>query len=123
MNVQQLIESSPALNKLMTAPMPPRTAFRLGRLMIDVNAALECYELARQSLIQEYQAAGHVEDGKISPSKIDEFLLRMQPLLSEEVGINVPSISVDDIGSSPTLTPAEMSKLTWLIVDGAQLAR
>lgn len=122
MKVADIIEAVPALNKIMESPMSPRLAFRVGRLMKELNAILESYEVARRGLIRQFQEQGLVENGKIVESHAQGFLALMQPVLSEDVQVDVPVVTLDDLGEGLCMTPAEMLHLSWLIRDEAPLA-
>lgn len=115
LTVQEMIDSIPTLRELSNKQLKSKVAFRVARLLREVQAESETFETARVSLIKLYGAKdenGNLkadENGNtyIEQDKVAEFNSELTDLLTNKITINGDKLSLDDLGDE-TFTPQQM---------------
>lgn len=115
LTVQEMIDSIPTLRELSNKQLKSKVAFRVARLLREVQAESETFETARVNLVKLYAAKdenGEIktdENGNtyIEQDKIEEFNKELRDLLDNTITINGDKISLDDLGDE-TFTPQQM---------------
>ena len=115
LTVQDMIDSIPTLRDLSNKQLKSKVAFRVARLLREVQAESETFETARINLVKLYAAKdenGEIktdENGNtyIEQDKIEEFNKELRDLLDNTITINGDKLSLDDL-SDETFTPQQM---------------
>lgn len=115
LTVQEMIDSIPTLRELSNKQLKSKVAFRVARLLREVQAESETFETARVNLVKLYAAKdenGEIktdENGNtyIEQDKIEEFNKELRDLLDNTITINGDKLSLDDLGDE-TFTPQQM---------------
>lgn len=115
LTVQKMIDSIPTLRELSNKQLKSKVAFRVARLLREVQAESETFETARVNLVKLYAAKdenGEIktdENGNtyIEQDKIEEFNKELRDLLDNTITINGDKLSLDDLGDE-TFTPQQM---------------
>jgi hypothetical protein len=110
-----MIDSIPTLRDLSNKQLKSKVAFRVARLLREVQAESETFEAARINLVKLYAAKdenGEIktdENGNtyIEQDKIEEFNKELRDLLDNTITINGDKLSLDDLGDE-TFTPQQM---------------
>ena len=115
LTVQEMIDSIPTLRELSNKQLKSKVAYRVARLLREVQAESETFETARVNLIKLYGAKdenGNLktdENGNtyIEQDKIAEFNSELTDLLTNKITINGDKLNIDDLGDE-TFTPQQM---------------
>ena len=115
-----VLESIEALKVLSSLPVKAKTSFRISRLVKQLDAHLETFQESRKSVIDRFQKEDEDEEGNkinvIPKENIEEYSKEITDLISEEVEIDVPVISLDDLGEIE-IEAKHLSVLDWLITE------
>lgn len=115
LTVQEMIDSIPTLRELSNKPLKSKVAFRVARLLREIQAESETFETARINLVKMYAAKdenGEIktdENGNtfIEPNEIATFNSELTDLLNNRITINGDKLNLDDLGDE-TFTPQQM---------------
>lgn len=112
-----LMAAKDALNKLFSCDkLPALIAFRLSKFFRQINEIYDNFEQVRVKKVIEYggrQRNGHY---KVARENEVKFQADMRELLLEEVELEIPKLSLEDL-SSAHLTPADLGRL-WFMLEG-----
>jgi hypothetical protein len=113
--MRELIDSRPALQNLITQPLPATTAFRLARLVQALNPELEAYEVTRKKLCEQHGTLDTESNTyKFEPAAQAVFAKEMDALLDSEVEIAGEKVRLDFL-SQAHLSVVDALNLQWLI--------
>jgi hypothetical protein len=112
-----------ALRKLSAQPMPLRVAFKLKGLKTRVDEELKKFEQCRQEALDKFGKKD--ADGKLvtRPDNTVEFEEgQLQAFAAElndlgQTDVDLPSIKLDDLGSTAELTVDELTLLDSVVVE------
>lgn len=114
-----------SLNKLLSAPLPPKTAFQLKKLTQKLEEDLKIFEDMRNAIVQEYCAKD--ENGNpvqndngtvnLDISKADEWQPKVSELMSLETSFEIPKVSLDSLGDKIELSATDLFVLGDLITE------
>ena len=95
MKMYDLKNAEKALQKLVNADLPIKTAFKLSNIVDDIDVQLKKFEDFRISLIKKY--GSETENGfEVSPEKINEFEKEFNELLQLDVDFSdIEAVNVD----------------------------
>lgn len=117
-NINQLLNSIPALDVLFQQPVRAQTAFRLKMLTKEVNGLLETFNQTRLALCSKYGTL--TEDGtEFDFENADnkrKFEEEYQELLNADVELQFEPMSVSSLGDA-LLSPIHLESLEWLIIE------
>lgn len=103
------------LDKLLGAKLPATLAFRLSMLAEETAVPVKHYNAQRTSLLEEF---GKTSDGgktyQLEGEGREKFEAAMAALGEEPVTLNVPALTVSDLGEREILSPADFYALRWL---------
>jgi hypothetical protein len=116
MKLATLINSLEALKELGQARMKASIAFRVKKLITTVALHETAFNEARAELFKKVGEDSGNGQIHILPEHSTEFTEEFNALLAEEVEVNVPSISIDDLGDVQ-IEPSRLITLDWLIVE------
>jgi len=114
-----------ALNKLLSAPLPPKTAFKLKKLTQQLEGDLKIFEDTRNSIVMEFcqkdEEGNPVqnENGTVNldMEKVAEWQPKINELMSLETTFEIPKVSLDDLGDKVELSAADLFTLGDLITE------
>jgi hypothetical protein len=110
----QIQDMKEALGRLTNEQLPLKIAFKLNKLVRDMDVNLTAIEEERIKLVkklgEENDKTGSIE---IPKDKIPQFQEEFVELMSEEVEIDFTPFSVDDFANAK-LTTQDMLKLALL---------
>lgn len=119
--LRKLVVSIPAITELASKPMKAQTAYRISKVLNEVNRHLKPYNDVRNKLIEKYEAntdgpvlvfSEEKKENRILSIKFDK---EISPMLDEEVKLtNVKPISVAKLGNVQ-ISPGAMSMLDWIL--------
>lgn len=119
--LRTLIESSRALGSIADLELSGRGAFRVARVIGEINSELKEFENARRTIIEKY-----VEDPQEEPIKLvgknkserdksaESLNEEMEELLSTEIELNVQRIEQSLLNDVSGLKPSWIVALSWL---------
>jgi len=114
----EVIYSGEPLTELLEQKVTGVVPFRLARVARELSPILEDYDKAKTSLYGKY---GEEIDGKVSVSresigddKWKEFIEEMNAILSEEIKMEIPSITEEELGIFE-INGNDVLALGWLI--------
>ena len=115
LTVRDMIDSIPTLRELSNKQLKSKVAFKVARLLREIQTESETFETARMNLVKLY--AEKDENGEIKTDdkgniyieqdKIEEFNKELKDLLDNTITINGDKLSLDDLGDE-TFTPQQM---------------
>lgn len=115
LTVQEMIDSIPTLRELSNKQLKSKVAFRVARLLREVQAESETFETARINLVKLYGAKD--ENGELKADEngntyieqehVAEFNNELTDLLNNKITINGDKLNLDDLGDE-TFTPQQM---------------
>jgi hypothetical protein len=122
--IQQLTNSTAALNELSQKPMKVQPGYRVAIAMKEVNRHLEPFYEVREKLIKKYDGKTDQgpeiifsEDPEGQEKIKKEFIEELKPVMDEEVSLNgVKPLSLKKLGSME-LQPWILLQLDWLVVE------
>ena len=114
-NLNDIINATETLQKIMQQPFKGSLAFKIARLARELNKEMETFNEQRRKILEEYCIKDEngnlkqLENGNVQiiPEKINEFNNEFNSLLSTEVEINADKLPVDNIDAFE-ITPQEM---------------
>lgn len=122
MKLKDLVTSIESINKLNAEKLPVSAGYKLSVFFKKVNPELTAWETARKELIEELGTKKLDEDGKetdkyeFAEDKVKEFNDKIEELLNQEVNIEIPEITIADLGDIK-IEPKYLMALDWLIKD------
>lgn len=121
--LRNIVESADIMRDLSTKSLKGRAAFRVARLLRELEKEFTLFNEKRMDLIKDY-AQKDAETGEIKsdengnvtlePERLNEFYQKLEELLNTEVEINAEKISIDDFGDAD-FTPAQIINLEAFI--------
>ena len=116
--LRNIVESADIMRELSGKSLKGRAAFRVARLLREVEKEFTLFNEKRVDLIKEYAQKdenGEIkseENGNVTldPDRLTEFYQKLEELLNTEVEINaekIDTVDLDDI----ELTPAQVINL------------
>ena len=102
--------------------MPAKTAFKIMRVMKEINKQLEIFENIKHGLLErygEYDAKGNLKTNEdntysINPELKEDFIQELQDVLNESIEMVTNPLEISDLNSF-NFSPAELEKIDYLI--------
>ncbi len=94
--LKKLQRAQPAMQKLMNADLPIKSAFKLSRIAKVINDVFQDLEQQRTKLVQKLGAPSS-QGFAVKPENIQVFTEEFETLLGEEVEINIAPLSEDEL--------------------------
>jgi len=118
MKLRTLEDSKDALSRVFVEKLPALTAKRMLKLIEDANVHFKQFEEIRVKKVKEYgtQQEDDPNTYTVGEDNRDQFVTEIDALLDEEVAIEVPEITLMQLGNI-TISPADLQLLEWLIKD------
>lgn len=116
MKLSAVIALTPALTALGNTKLPVKASYRVAKAINKLNPDLEAYGKARAELAKRLSTlndAGTAYEFK-GPA-LAEFNSEHEKLLDEEVEIDLPKISIDELGDV-VLEPVHLAALDGVIL-------
>lgn len=117
-----ILESIEGLKVLSGLPLKAKTAFRISKLVKELDSNLETFNESRKKVIDTYKTESDEtdKDGNklevIPQENMEDYIKELSALVSEKVEIDVPEIGLDDLGEVE-IEARHLSALGWLISD------
>ena len=116
--LRNIVESADIMRELSGKSLKGRAAFRVARLLREVEKEFTLFNEKRVDLIREYAQKdenGEIkseENGNVTldPDRLTEFYQKLEELLNAEVEINAERIDINDLDDIE-LTPAQVINL------------
>lgn len=110
-----IINSQPALGRLATERLAARDSFRVGRLIKELQPALETYEATRKKLLEQY---GTLDEGaseyKFADGELDKFAAEVKALLDTEIEVVGEELKLASLDGAK-LSGIDAFALAWLV--------
>jgi hypothetical protein len=113
--LKNIVESADIMRELSQKSLKGRVAFRVARLLRELEKEFTLFNEKRVDLIKEYGEKD--ENGELktddkgnvnlAQDKLNEFYKRMEDLLATEVEINAEKIDINDLGDVD-FTPSQI---------------
>ena len=113
--LKNIVESADIMRELSQKSLKGRVAFRVARLLRELEKEFTLFNEKRVDLIKEYGEKD--ENGELktddkgnvnlAQDKLNEFYKRMEDLLATEVEINAEKIDINDLGDID-FTPSQI---------------
>jgi hypothetical protein len=111
-----LINAKPALDVLVAAKLPVKTAWKLARLLPKIDAELKAFDTARVSLAKEHGKLA--EDGQQylfeTPEAIAAMNAGLDAIVQEDIDLACPKFKVEDLGDIE-MTAGQLAALDFLL--------
>lgn len=116
--IMDLVNGTPALQKLADAPLKAKLAWQISRILKVVDTEMQSFNETRMQLINKYgekDESGELitdEQGncRIMPDKLIDFTNEINELVSTEIEINANKIKMENL-DDVNFTPGEMATL------------
>jgi hypothetical protein len=115
MKLKEILAIESSLKKLLGTDLPIRVSYRLGKFTKKVGGEVEAFTEARTLLFKKMGAlneAGNLEVKGDEETKL--FLETLNALLDEEVDIEIPKITLEELDGIK-LSPIDTSNILFLI--------
>ena len=104
--VRDIINSMDTMKLLIEKPLKARVAFRVAKLVREIDKEFELYNSERDKLIKKYGMKDEngeliIDDegrGRLSDENIPKFNQEIQEMLDNEVELNAQPIALADLG-------------------------
>lgn len=113
MPLRTLVDSVSALNELAALKLKPIVAFKVARLIQDLNGHLRAFEEAKRKAFETYGVPDEKEGMVIPLDKQPEFMSEMDEVVSQEITFNIPSLTINELGDV-AISPGVLASLIWL---------
>ena len=116
--LDQMLNSVEALAELTSTKLPSKPAYRVARITNKIEAELKLFNEQRSKIVLELGTPSEENEDQFTftPENSIKFNEQISDLLNEEVEIDVPTISINELGSAE-IKPATMMILDWMLVD------
>jgi len=115
--IEEILNAIPALKMLKEQPVNGIIAFKIARILREVNKEVELFEQERQKLIEAFcyrdeNGRPIIKDNniKIDPKFINEFNNKIKEMLTNEIEINATQLPLN-ILENVTLTAEQVFSL------------
>jgi ribose 5-phosphate isomerase len=113
MKLAELVNSTKALQDLLTQKLPIELAFELKTFISKLNPELSSYDEIRNEKVKQY--GGKTDDGfTVLPENLDVFFKEIAELLDKEIDCVPPVVKIKDLKGC-TMSIADLTILSWLI--------
>ena len=119
--LNDIITNNNLFREIHSKPMPARAAFKVARLIRELDKENEMFDKQRIEIIKQYAKRDEKgdfieENGQviIDENKIKEFQEEINSLLTTEVEINAEKLNIEDLGDIQ-LTPRQTLDLEKFI--------
>ena len=105
---KELVECFEALQEVSKKEFPARAAFKIARLMREINNEYQLYEKSRNDIVMRYVERDENGDPvrlddervKIQSGKMEECSKELNELMETTLNINVEKINLDEFGDN-----------------------
>jgi len=113
----ELLNSREPMAKLLGKELPVKTAYKLSKLVKEVNNEFKNFEEQRQNLVKKHgKEDENSKSFTVPKEKVEEFQNEINDLLKVEVEINQNPISVNDLASIQA-SPVDLAAMEKFIVE------
>lgn len=120
--LKDVLEGLTAFRELQEVKFPPRTALNIYKLSKVLDTEFESYREVSKKMYENHSVpmkeTGEYDLESLSPEVIDTLNTEAEELLTAEVEVNAPEITVSELErSGVTVSPNMVRGLHWLIKD------
>lgn len=117
--LNELYNSKVALESLFASKLKISLSFRLTPLLHKIRDKFDEVEKFRQTLVKDYGVEVEDKPGQFtfSEENVKIYNQEILELMSEEVEVEVPDVSISDFGESFEISADDLVILKWLIKD------
>jgi len=121
MNVKlgTLVEATQALNELGTAKLPAKAAYRVAKAIEKIGGHVKTFESVRAETIKRYGEEQENGNFMVPQDKVQAFMDELNPLIDEDIELDIHPIDVEMLGDELMMSPASMFQLSFLWETGA----
>jgi hypothetical protein len=117
--LRTLVDSIDAVKDLVNKEIPIKTAFKLSKLIKEINSELEHLERAKAPLFDKYEEKITQTEGpiqrRIAEEHISKYFEELAPVLDMDVKLSIDSkIKLDDLGDIK-ISAVHLDLLNWLL--------
>lgn len=120
--LNDVLKSVPILNNLSKQSMPAKTAFKIMKIIKEVNKQLDDFNQIKQDLISTYGERDEMNNLKIdennnyiiSNDNKENFSTELTEILNERIEICIPQLKLDDLDFFH-FSPQELEKIEYCI--------
>jgi len=119
--LNDIITNNNLFREIHSKPMPARTAFKVARLIRELDKENEMFDKQRIDIVTRYakrdENGDMIEENNqvlIDDDKMKQFQDEFNALLDTEVEVNAEKLSIDDLGDIE-LTPKQIMNLEKFI--------
>lgn len=112
--LNDILNSVQIFREISVKPLPIKTAFRVARLIRELDKENTTFETSRRAIIEKY--ADRNENGEMKQTEEGNIIIQQEniiecnnelnDLLNTEIEINADKLNIDDMGDIE-LTPAQ----------------
>jgi len=110
----KLIESEKSLKEFISIPLEIKKSFALSKLIVKVTEQISAYNEARNNKVYELGEKKENWQVFVKNENLEEFMKQINELSEQEVELEIPEITTDDIKSKEIKTEI-LVNLNWLI--------
>lgn len=114
LSVGDVVSSAQVLQVVANTKMPVKTSYRINKILRKVSREIDIYEEERKKIFEEFGEEEQQGMLRIPEKNMEEATTLLDELLSEEVEIELPEVTIDHL-SSIELTPLEFQALEPLL--------
>lgn len=114
LTIGDIVRAVPTLQKLGSARMPVGTAYKIQRILSQVDKILEPYNKVREQVIKEFGKEQENGSWEIPEDKVEEFAERMRELDEQPAEIEGPLFPLSTF-NGVELTPFEVGTIMWML--------
>lgn len=117
MKISTLITSKPGLEELLNISFPINLSLKLSKFVTSINEVLQMFDNKKLAILKKYGTDMGEGRWEFPTAEITSDVNDMiQKLIDEEVEIEVPTITIQDlIDNNTKIKPTTISSLDWLI--------
>ena len=111
--LQEVLDAKPGLEVISRSAVNGINAFKIGRIIRDINKEIEVFDEERKKYIEKYAMRDEkngivTENGmiKIKEENIPLYNQALQKMLETEIEINTEKMSIDDL-ANVSITPQQ----------------
>lgn len=115
LTVDTIIASQVSLVNITDKELPVLTAWKLARVVRNLENEISAYEGARVPLVKKYGEKDEMGNWSVLPKHNEAFQNEIREVLEQEVVVDIPLISLEALGEA-NFKPRDLA-LAWFIFE------
>lgn len=109
--LSELKQIEPSLNKLVQMQLPVKISYRLSKVLKKISQELNTLEETRQTLVKKLGVLNEdTQQIEVPQDRVQDFVKEMEEVLSESYELEFIPIDIEEI-TNVTLSPADVINL------------